>query len=70
MVNNYLCTNNLPYPDLLIRTGGEKELVIFFLWQLAYAELYFAKTNWPDFNKEIFIMLFLNIKKENEDLEK
>ena len=54
MVNNYLCTNNLPYPDLLIRTGGEKRISNFLLWQLAYAELYFTKTNWPDFNKRNF----------------
>tara|TARA_Y100001978_G_scaffold198472_1_gene210966 strand:- start:256 stop:984 length:729 start_codon:yes stop_codon:yes gene_type:complete len=54
VVNNYLCTNNLPYPDLLIRTGGEKRISNFLLWQLAYAELYFTKTNWPDFNKRNF----------------
>ena len=54
MVNNYLCTNNLPYPDLLIRTGGEKRISNFLLWQLAYAELYFTKTNWPNFNKRNF----------------
>ena len=37
-------------PDLIIRTGGEKRLSNFMLWQAAYAELYFTKTLWPDFN--------------------
>ena len=52
MVNNYLCTNNLPYPDLLIRTGGEKRISNFLLWQIAYAELYFTDVYWPDFSEE------------------
>ncbi len=44
-----LYTKNIPDPDLLIRTGGEKRLSNFLLWQLAYAELYFIKKLWPDF---------------------
>jgi len=39
-----------PEPDLFIRTGGEKRISNFMLWQLAYAELYFTDTLWPDFN--------------------
>ena len=45
-----LVTAGFPRPDLLIRTGGEKRLSNFMLWQLAYAELYFCDTLWPDFD--------------------
>jgi undecaprenyl diphosphate synthase len=48
----YLTTGNIPDPDLLIRTSGEHRLSNFLLWQLAYSELYFTKTLWPDFRKE------------------
>ena len=53
-VNNYLYTKNIPYPDLLIRTGGEKRISNFLLWQLAYTELYFSNTEWPDFCESEF----------------
>ncbi len=43
---------SLPDPDLLIRTGGEKRISNFLLWQLAYTELYFTDTLWPDFDKK------------------
>jgi undecaprenyl diphosphate synthase len=46
----YLSTHFAPEPDLFIRTGGEKRISNFMLWQLAYAELYFTDTLWPDFN--------------------
>ena len=45
-----LVTAGFPLPDLLIRTGGERRLSNFLLWQLAYAELYFCDTLWPDFD--------------------
>ncbi len=45
-----LYTKNLPHPDILIRTGGHQRLSNFMLWQLAYAELFFLKKLWPDFN--------------------
>jgi undecaprenyl diphosphate synthase len=45
-----LDTVNIPEPDLLIRTGGEKRISNYLLWQLAYAEMYFTDTLWPDFN--------------------
>ena len=41
--------NNIPNPDILIRTGGHKRLSNFMLWQLAYAELFFINKLWPDF---------------------
>jgi len=45
-----LVTADLPHPDLLIRTGGEKRISNFLLWQLAYSELYFSEVLWPDFD--------------------
>ncbi len=52
IINNHLYTFSLPDVDLLIRTSGEKRISNFLLWQIAYAELYFTNTLWPDFNKE------------------
>lgn len=52
--SSYLYTENLPDPDLMIRTSGEYRLSNFLLWQLAYAELYVTKKLWPDFNKNDF----------------
>ena len=49
-ISKNLNTKNLPDPDILIRTGGRSRLSNFMLWQLAYAELYFLKKLWPDFN--------------------
>ena len=48
----HLYTRNLPAVDLLIRTSGEERISNFLLWHIAYAELYFTKTLWPDFKKE------------------
>jgi undecaprenyl diphosphate synthase len=50
----YLSMSYAPEPDLFIRTGGEKRISNFLLWQLAYTELYFTDTLWPDFNHEAF----------------
>jgi len=52
VINEHLYTRNLPDVDLLIRTSGEQRISNFLLWQIAYAELYFTETLWPDFNKE------------------
>lgn len=52
MFSQFLSTKNIPDPELLIRTSGECRISNFLLWQIAYAELYFTKTLWPDFNKE------------------
>jgi len=49
--NKYLYTVGFPDPDLVIRTGGEKRLSNFLLWQAAYAEIYFTSVLWPDFNR-------------------
>lgn len=48
----YLDTSDIPDPDLMIRTSGEMRLSNYLLWQLAYAELYFTDTLWPDFGKD------------------
>ncbi|MEO6718821.1 MAG: isoprenyl transferase [Ferruginibacter sp.] len=48
----YLSTSNLPDPELMIRTSGEYRISNFLLYQLAYSELYFTDTLWPDFRKE------------------
>jgi undecaprenyl diphosphate synthase len=50
----HLAMSYAPEPDLFIRTGGEKRISNFLLWQLAYTELYFTDTLWPDFNEEAF----------------
>lgn len=50
----HLSMSFAPEPDLFIRTGGEKRISNFLLWQLAYTELYFTDTLWPDFNQEAF----------------
>jgi len=48
----YLTTHDIPDPDLLIRTGGEKRISNFLLWQLSYSELYFTDLYWPDFRED------------------
>ena len=50
----YLSMHYAPEPDLFIRTGGEKRISNFLLWQLAYSELYFTDTLWPDFDGNAF----------------
>ena len=51
-INRRLWTNYMPDPDLLIRTGGELRISNYLLWQIAYSELYFCDTYWPDFDEE------------------
>ena len=53
-INQYLQTNFMPEPELLIRTGGEQRLSNFLLLQSAYSELYFTQTFWPDFDEDEF----------------
>ena len=50
-VDDYLSTKGIPDPELLIRTSGELRISNFLLWQIAYSELYFTNTFWPDFRK-------------------
>ena len=51
-ISQHLCTNFMPEPELLIRTGGEVRISNYLLWQCAYSEFYFCDTYWPDFNEE------------------
>ena len=55
IISSNLFTKNIPDPDLLIRTSGEKRLSNFLLWQLAYTELVFLDVLWPDFKKKHFV---------------
>lgn len=57
LFSTYLDTAGVPEPDLLIRTGGEKRLSNYLLWELAYSELYFSNTLWPDFTKEELVKI-------------
>ncbi|MBA1278698.1 polyprenyl diphosphate synthase [Stutzerimonas stutzeri] len=52
LFQSYLATGDMPLPDLCIRTGGERRISNFLLWQLAYAELYFSDLFWPDFKHD------------------
>ena len=62
-INNNLDTKNIPSVDLLIRTGGECRISNFLLWQIAYAELFFVKSYWPNFTKEKLDLILSNFKK-------
>ncbi len=63
--NNFLDTANLPDVDLLIRTSGEERISNFLLWQIAYAELYFTKTLWPDFTTDSLDEAIINYQQRN-----
>ncbi len=60
--SQFLETNTLVDPDLLIRTSGEKRLSNFLLWQLSYAELYFTDKLWPDFNRRDFLEAIIDFQ--------
>jgi undecaprenyl diphosphate synthase len=61
--SRYLFTGDIPDPDLLIRTSGELRISNFLLWQIAYTELYFTSTLWPDFGKEELIQACIAYQK-------
>lgn len=60
IISTHLTTADFPEPELLIRTSGEERLSNFLLWELAYSELYFTDTLWPDFRKEDLYKAILN----------
>ena len=62
-IRKYLLTNDMPDPDLLIRTGNTKRLSNFLLWQLSYTEIFFEKKLWPDFNENDYNKIIINYKK-------
>jgi len=55
LFKQYLCTSNIPDPELIIRTSGEKRISNFLLWQISYSEFYFTEKLWPDFGKDDLI---------------
>ena len=61
-ISDYLCTKGIPDPALVIRTSGEFRISNFLLYQLAYAELYFTETRWPDFRKDDLIKAILDFQ--------
>ena len=62
-LSKYLETKNIPDPELLIRTGNTQRLSNFLLWQLAYAEIFFEKKLWPDFNEKDYAKIIKKFKK-------
>jgi len=60
IIKQHLSTSHIPDPELMIRTSGEHRISNFLLYQLAYAELYFTNTHWPDFRKENLFEAILN----------
>ncbi|MDA8273532.1 MAG: isoprenyl transferase [Deltaproteobacteria bacterium] len=63
LFSSYLYSKNMPDPDFLIRTSGEKRVSNFMLYQIAYAEIYFTKTLWPDFGRKELIRALKNYEK-------
>ena len=59
-ISKSLMTRNIPDPDFVIRTSGEMRLSNFLLWQVAYSELYFTKTLWPEFNTHKYVLALKN----------
>ncbi len=59
----YLTTHGIPDPELMIRTSGELRISNFLLWQVAYTELYFTETLWPDFGKDDFFNAIIDFQK-------
>ena len=62
-LKKYLQTENIPDPEILIRTGNTKRLSNFLLWQLAYTEIFFEKKLWPEFNEKDLFKIIKNYKK-------
>ena len=62
-VEKYLETNNIPDPEILIRTGNTNRLSNFLLWQIAYSEIFFEKKLWPEFNEQDLIRIIRKFKK-------
>ena len=62
-LRKYLQTENIPDPEILIRTGNTKRLSNFLLWQLAYTEIFFEKKLWPEFHEKDYIKIIKSYKK-------
>lgn len=64
-ISNYLYTKDIPDPDLLIRTGGEKRISNYLLWQLAYSELYVTDAYWPEFDEKELSKAIIEFERRN-----
>jgi undecaprenyl diphosphate synthase len=62
-ISKYLYSQNVPDPDILIRTGNTQRLSNFLLWQIAYSEIFFEKKLWPDFNENDYNRILKKFKK-------
>ena len=69
-ITKNLYTQNIPDPDILIRTGNRKRLSNFLLWQLAYSEIFFEKKLWPDFNEKDYNKILNMFKKTKRNFGK
>ena len=69
-ITKNLYTQNIPDPDILIRTGNRKRLSNFLLWQLAYSEIFFEKKLWPDFNEKDYNKILSMFKKTKRNFGK
>ena len=65
LISQHLYTKDIPDPDLLIRTGGEKRISNYLLWQLAYSELYVTDKYWPEFNNEELCKAIIDFEHRN-----
>ena len=65
LISQHLYTKDIPDPDLLIRTGGEKRISNYLLWQLAYSELYVTDAYWPEFDKSELAKAIMEFEKRN-----
>lgn len=65
LISGYLDTAGMPDPDMLLRTSGEKRISNFLLWQVAYAEMFFTDTLWPDFTRDEFVDILAEYQKRN-----
>ena len=65
LISKNLYTKEIPDPDLLIRTGGEKRISNYLLWQIAYSELYVTEAFWPDFDNSELTKAILEFEKRN-----
>ncbi len=66
-INKHLYTNNIPHPDILIRTGNTFRISNFLLWQIIYTEIFFVKKMWPEFTKEDFFKIIKKFEKINRN---
>ena len=69
-ISKHLYTENIPEPDILIRTGNRRRLSNFLLWQLAYSEIFFERKLWPDFNENDYNKILNKFKKTKRNFGK